>query len=499
MPVDSIHPDVETAEPKWRRMRDVLEGEDAVKAAGSRYLPRLNGSTQEEYDAYRTRAQFFAVTSAGRDAMEGSIYRKDPTVTVPDALAPFMQDVTLQGLSWYDYAKNVVHEVVSVGRYGSLIDFSADENRPYLVGYSAEAIRNWKVERIQGQMALSLLVLYEVSPEHLDVTSMEVHEPLAVGPIVDAPAKKLAQSVTGAGGEFDEFEHPSLEQWRVYQVLLDAEGHPYVRCRVYRKSEQDFVPVFEAIPTRRGEPLDRIPFVFHGAKNSLPDVGPIPLEALASVNLSLYRTSADLEHGRHWTGLPTPWASGFPATKSLKIGSSEAWVTEDKGAQCGFLEFTGTGLGALEKAVDQKTQQMAALGARMLEPEAKKAEAFDTVAMRSAAATSVLMNLTVASTQTLSSVLQLVAWWIGTEDTPAALTETAKTELNTEFSVMSLPPEQINAFVAAYLSGAMDWESFFWKMQQGEAFPPDADPDEVRNNIQNNPPGLPQPEPAPVP
>ena len=40
MPVNSTHPDYDAALPDWIRARDVLAGEDAVRAGGEKYLPR---------------------------------------------------------------------------------------------------------------------------------------------------------------------------------------------------------------------------------------------------------------------------------------------------------------------------------------------------------------------------------------------------------------------------------------------------------------------------
>jgi hypothetical protein len=48
MPINSTHPDYEAAALDSARARDVLRGEDAVKAAGERYLPRLDSQTPEE-------------------------------------------------------------------------------------------------------------------------------------------------------------------------------------------------------------------------------------------------------------------------------------------------------------------------------------------------------------------------------------------------------------------------------------------------------------------
>jgi hypothetical protein len=40
MAVNATHPDYDKAVPAWARARDVLAGEDAVKAAADKYLPR---------------------------------------------------------------------------------------------------------------------------------------------------------------------------------------------------------------------------------------------------------------------------------------------------------------------------------------------------------------------------------------------------------------------------------------------------------------------------
>lgn len=465
-------------------MRDTIAGECAVKEAGEDYLPKLYKQDAEEYAAYKGRAQFFNATDRTVMSLSGFIFRKNPTTTVDDSLSRFTADATMSGLSWYDYAKGTVDEVLSVGRRGTLIDFDAEtENRPYLVAYPAEEIINWKQRRIAGKMVLSLLVLHEMDTRWIPLTAKEK-----------------------ADGPPDEFEAAAWDQWRVYRLQNDAEGKPYVQCDVYRKKEEEkkgedqFVIVEQKFPKRRGQPLEAIPFVFHGPKNMLPDVDKIPLLDLAQVNLSLYRTSADLENGRHVAGIPTPWAAGFgesdkeegAAEEEFVLGANVAWTSTNPQAKCGFLEFQGQGLKALETAAESKKNEMAALGARMLQAEAKKAEAFDTVAVRAAAEASALLSITVALTQSLTSVLCWVAWWNGTAPTleEVAESETATIELNTEFVIASLPADVITAMLGLFNAGALDFESLFWKLQQGEMIPPDADIDTVRGNIEANPPAM---------
>jgi hypothetical protein len=63
MPVNSTHLDYDANLPAWLRARDVIAGDEAVKSAGEKYLPRLDSQTDNEYFAYKTRACFFNATS----------------------------------------------------------------------------------------------------------------------------------------------------------------------------------------------------------------------------------------------------------------------------------------------------------------------------------------------------------------------------------------------------------------------------------------------------
>ncbi len=66
------------------------------------------------------------------------------------------------GTSLFGYAKNVVQEVISVGRSGTLVDWEGDfEQRAYASAYRAEDILNWRVERVNGRNVPTLIVLRE--------------------------------------------------------------------------------------------------------------------------------------------------------------------------------------------------------------------------------------------------------------------------------------------------------------------------------------------------
>ena len=61
----------------------MIAGEDAIKAAGTRYLPRLESQTDEEYAAYVARAAFFNGTARTAEGFAGMISRREPVVRMP--------------------------------------------------------------------------------------------------------------------------------------------------------------------------------------------------------------------------------------------------------------------------------------------------------------------------------------------------------------------------------------------------------------------------------
>src|SRR5512133_3996947 len=94
MQVDATHPDYDTALAAWMRARDVLAGEDAVKAGGEKYLPRLDSQSDEEYAAYKARASFFGATAWTLEEYLDLVFRRAPVTTLPcpERLGNFLND-----------------------------------------------------------------------------------------------------------------------------------------------------------------------------------------------------------------------------------------------------------------------------------------------------------------------------------------------------------------------------------------------------------------------
>ncbi len=462
MPVNSTHPDYDSNLPAWLRARDVFAGEDTLKSAGERYLPKLDSQSSDEYHAYKSRASFFNATARTADGFVGLIFRRDPTFKLPDeksgvgrASATFLEDADMLGTTLISYAKNVTSEVIGVGRAGTLIDWEDEvEQRAYAVLYTAEQIINWRTTRINGRNVLSLLVLREVLAESpKDEFAPEAVEQLRVlrlATVQSAMSKKKTE------------QRCVIEIWRSLRTATMKD----------RRKKPEWVKVETRIPLRLGKPLPLIPFVFHGPRHSLPVVDKLPLADIMAVNLDHYRLNADYKHGLHFTALPTAWVSGFDKSSELRIGSSTAWVAETPGATAGFLEFTGQGLTTFERAMDRDERLMAVLGTRMLESQKRVSESADSIELRQSGENSVLSAVSISVSDSLTQVLRWVYWWNSTETTPDAIGEDrVLAQINTDFGTKGMSSTELTAIVAAWQANAISRETMFELFRKGEVLP----------------------------
>jgi hypothetical protein len=544
MPVNNTHPDYDASLPDWLRARDVLAGEDAVKSAGEKYLPRLDSQSDEEFLAYRKRASFFNATARSAEGFVGLIFRRPPFIKIPEvraapaiasttqnaerkgpltsalspsdgargtpngvsrALAEFVNDADMQGTTFSGYAKNVVGEVVGIGRAGSLIDWCGgatshrdglSENRAYVSMYSAEQILNWRIERVNGRNVATLIVLSEcvMQSGNSKVENRNSNSERRGGePKLGMPPTPYLSG--------DEFESNSQQQIRVLRLVPGngsptrtgqdagseslltsaATGHGEWQYEVEiwrpkenkRKSAKVEWELFETrVPLRLGKPLPLIPFVFHGPRHSRPDVDRGPLSDIIAVNLDHYRLDADYKHGLHFTALPTAWVSGFDKSASLRIGSSTAWVSETPGATAGYLEFTGQGLTSFERAMDRDERLMAVLGSRLLQDQKKVGETAEAIRLRQSGEDSALGAIATSVSESLTQVLRWIYWWNSTEALPYGLSKAEVTvKLNTDFGMAGMSSQDLQAVVGAWQSGAISRDTMFELFRSGEILP----------------------------
>lgn len=464
--VESLHPEFAKRLDQWTKCRDAVEGEDSVKAKGKTYLPELSGQTPEEYSAYKRRASFFNAGGRTVKALIGAVMRKPPDKTLPKAIEDMLPSLGPCGEDFDEITKTAIEDTLTTGRFALFVDAdqapegNAKNLSPYITMFSAECVVNWRTEMITGEEKLTLVVLKEEYDEPTD-------DPFVVKCEVQYRELRLAASPSGA---------------RIYVVQL------WRKNQAAAAKKDEYIPFGpEIVPTAwGGKPFDFIPFTFIGSRGVSSKVEKPPVLDLVNVNLSHYLNSADLEHGRHFTALPTAWAAGFALKSgSLDIGSARAWITDEPSAKCGFLEFTGAGLGHLSEGMKDKEKQMAVLGGRLLE-EKGEAESGVAITMRQSGERSVLADISIAVSLGLSRALQYLAKWMNLPEADISV------RLNTDFDTANITPEMLTALMANVQGGLISWETYFHNLKKGEVVPDPRTEEEERALIEKGPPmGLP--------
>jgi len=423
----------------WQRCRDAYEGSDAVKAQGRKYLPSLDSHKRNPngYAEYVLRALYFNAMGRTVDGLAGSIFQKPPIWEVSEEVEDFIGDITLTGVTAEMFALRSTRNIMITGRWGILVDMGTAETedktpaRPYFVGYKGEDIISWATELVGGDQRLTMVVLREFDDDP-DPT--------------------------------DEFVRKQAEQYRVLRL---SKGKYTQEIWSKIPNSESFVKGKTETPVRRGEALGFIPFVFMSAISIEPTIEKAPLLDLVDVNLSHYRTMADLEHGRHYTALPTPWVAGSlqgdEGGGDLSIGSGVAWML-DKGGSAGMLEFSGAGLQSLVTADQEKRKMMAILGARLLE-DIGGAETATAITMRYSGDHATLRTIAAVLEQGFTKALKWVEWWVGTETTPEEVESEVK--LNKDFFAAKAPAGDIQAALGALQAEQISYQTFYNILSEG--------------------------------
>jgi hypothetical protein len=397
------------------------------------------------------------------EAMLGMLFRKPPTSKVPDTLDDQLDNINLKGDSLPNFASKIVYELLTVGRVGILNDHTQRPEgydqitklqaeqlgvRATLQMYCAESVLNWRTVTINNKTILGLVVLEE--------------ETTVVDPL-------------------DRFKSVCEKRYRVLELINGV----YTMSLYKVDGGKDIVVEEPFTPLIDNAVLNEIPFYILGPSGMQIEPEEPPMIDLIDLNVQHYRVSADYEHGCHFTGLPQPYVAGYnPGTQegvdkppAMAIGSENVWIFPDPQAKAGYLEFTGTGLAALEKNLDRKEGQMAILGARMLAPEKKTAETATTAAIHRTGENAILANVAVATSDAMTKALTMFAKWSGND-------AECEYELNRDFMPFLLDAPFITAVVSAYIQGAISFENMFDLFQRGDLIDPEMTVEEALAAIQ---------------
>jgi hypothetical protein len=439
--VEFVRPELTRRLGQYRLIEDCLEGELAVKAARQLYLPMVDAHDTsleniERYNSMLTRAVFYNVAQVTLAGLIGQVFLVDPEVKVPALLEPVLKDANGNGVPMDQLAKAVEEQVLAKGRAGLFIDFPKvtgavsllDQQRgavrPLVSYYRAENITNWRTEARNGKIELTLVVLREAHETNDDGFSADFEIQYRVLRIVNGLYEQ--QVWRGKDGQYD-----------LYETVFPLDS--------------------------RGQRLPSIPFTFVGSDDNTPEVALPPMYSICSLNMAHYRNSAAHEDSVFMTGQATPVVTGL----------TEIWVKNVLGGKIKLGSYGGIMLPeggdaklmqmeentAAFQGMEHKERQMVALGAKLVEQKSVQRTATEATQDKSAE-DSVLTTVTKNVSAGIRFALEWCSIFAGstTIARDAANDNAIIYELNTDFAIVAMGPEQAKNYIDAWQKNALDFD-----------------------------------------
>ena len=449
------------------KMRTVFEGDKAIKKNAETYVPKNKGVDDSDYNAIIQRSVFENFTEATAKGISGLIFAKEPAISLPTSLELLKDNIDMDDNTIVDLSQNIVNELMEVGRCGLLIDVpnidttgmtkpqtDALNIRAFTKLYKSETIINWRYESINSVNKLTLLVLHEVYEDWTD-----------------------------------RFTSTLKNRYRVYSLIDNV---CYVE--VFEENDKTFNNTMDLKPVIvRGSTLNYIPFIPLTYKDiSIIPVKP-PLMDIANINLNYYGVAVERRNVIHFVGNPFFMGKGINTRDdkgnalTITLGSSIAQIFQEVNADMKIVETQGTGLAFNESYLNDCKSTMAALGARLLVPEANAQISENTMQMKTAGYRATIMQIANTASRAITQSLKIIAEWEGTSKEQVS---EVKLELNTDYNLSEMDAQTITALVTAWQTGAIRQEDMFKKLQKGEVIEGGVSFDDYKSNLEVTAPTL---------
>ncbi|MCP4262019.1 MAG: DUF4055 domain-containing protein [Planctomycetes bacterium] len=409
-----MHKDYSKRADQWKRVRDSIEGQDAIHKAGETYLPKTSGMVKNDtdgtqYAAYRDRGRFYDLVQNAENGILGLAFSKTPEIDIP-----VDEVVTIDGKTITELAKSQTRESLETGRGIMVVDAPEGGGDPYITEYQCESLTDWAVDDRDK-------------------------------------SKLIAAKFTEQAYEADDvYKSEPKDQTREYRLIDDK---PVVRVL----DEHD-----NQIGEEISLPGDKLPIFFAGSVDTSPDIDPIPLLPIANASIAIYQLSADYRHGLFMTSQGTPWVTGIDEDQWGKIleqgmGSSALWWLGDAGS-AGYLEKSGNGTEDIHTAMMDEKANAESYAVAMTEKGG--IESAEALRIRAASQHATIYTVMDSVSSAIVQAVTCMAEWGGNKSGDVVF------ELSADFSAGAVSDAMLNSINSAINSGNLPREIAFQYARQ---------------------------------
>jgi len=456
MSVKSVHPLYSTMEAKWRRGADSYDGEDAIKAASTAYLPATGGQKldgqgtggtegEADYDAYLMRAVYPSIYQDAVEAAIGIMHREPPTIELPQVLESLMEDATLLNEPLPMLLRRINAQQLITGRVGLLGDVQKKDgvDKPLVALYTALAIVNWNDASEDEDEASKLnMVVLDESTYMLNENFVWIHKPqFRVLGFTDNDGKISSSGTYGS-------------------ALLGEGGD--IASAVFTK------------PGIMGATLDAIPFSFVNSKDTSSSPDNPPLDGLAKICLAIYRGEADYRLNLFMQSQDTLVRIGGAADpdESVRVGAGSR-IDVPLGGDAKYIGVTSVGLTEQRESLQNDYGRAVQKSGQLIDTTSRAKESGDALRIRVAAQTATLPQIAKTGAAALQQVLRALARWYGANEEEVIVTP------NLNFTEGDLNGKTLLEIMQAKALGAPIAEKSVHAWMQDQGFTKETYDDEI--------------------
>lgn len=386
----------------------LMGGTDAMRAAGTKYLPQFPLESDDAYSIRKETSVLFPAYQKTHERMVGRVFAKPVRVAdaVSDQIKEICKNVDRQQRNLSVFASSVFGTAFNYGLSHILVDMPiatgetlADgRNLPYMAHISPKNVLGWR-------------------ESNGELTQL-----------------RLSDSIKEDDGEFGEVVVPIVtvlepKTWRKYKK--DKEG-----WSLYDSGENS---------------LGKIPLVTIYAKRTGFMTGEPPLKELAHLNIKHWQSQSDQDNLIHVARVPLLVRIGNEGGGDITIGKSVIDLPQNGNLR--FVEHTGAAIGAGRQALQDLITEMQLIGAKLLQPSNGVMTA--TQAKEEGADTkSPLAMIAENLRDGLDAALQLMADWL-------KLGDGGNVDLTTDLDNDLAPVESMSIVNTLVASGALSPQTAF--------------------------------------
>lgn len=455
-------PDIETMVPYWDKVSDILEGKEAIKDGGTKYLPKFPDENKDDYDFRLTVSKF---TNIYRDVTEGLACKpfQDEISLLgaekrPQELIDFAEDVDGFGSNLTTFAALTFFNAINYGIDWIFIDYPTVQN-PDNVTIAEAKQRNLKPfwVHILGKNVLDVKTRMQGSKQI--ITYFRCQEP-GYG---DEPMHVR---------EFIETENGIM--WKLYVKITNDKGEDEFLVVEEGMLSIDFIPVVPFITGRRdGNSFKIYP----------------PLSDAADLQITLYQNESALEYIKVLACYPMLATDGTKPPKGtdgkpkkLRTGPNTVMYGVEKangdGGTWHYVEPQANSLEFLQKNIEKTKNDLRELGRQPLTAMSTQLTTV-TTSIAAGKAKSAVTAWSYGLKDALENALMITMKWMGIDYEP---------EINvyTGFDNVLDDGSDVEELGKARERGDISVETYWDELKRRKILSPEFDIEEERKRLLDN-------------